>query len=57
MLPLSCLHCREAPQLTAVLKEMKEGLDAVRTKVEALTPKVGSFARPISLEYDLAYKC
>ncbi|KAL5559942.1 hypothetical protein UlMin_036153 [Ulmus minor] len=31
---------REAPQLVSVLKEMKDGLDAVRNKVEALTAKV-----------------
>ena len=31
---------REASQLAAVLKEMKEGLDAVRGKVQALTAKV-----------------
>ncbi|CAB4297815.1 unnamed protein product [Prunus armeniaca] len=32
----------EAPQLAAVLKEMKEGLDTVRIKVQALTAKVKS---------------
>ncbi|XP_062177302.1 uncharacterized protein LOC133882204 [Alnus glutinosa] len=31
---------KEAPQLTALLKEMKEGLDAVRSKIEVLTAKV-----------------
>ncbi|KAK9270342.1 hypothetical protein L1049_025921 [Liquidambar formosana] len=31
---------KEAPQLVALLKEMKEGLDAVRSKVQALTAKV-----------------
>lgn len=31
---------REAPQLASVLREMKEGLDVVRSKVEALTAKV-----------------
>ncbi|KAL2529636.1 Sas10/Utp3/C1D family [Forsythia ovata] len=31
---------KEAPQLVAVLKEMKEGLDNVRTKIQALTAKV-----------------
>ena len=31
---------REASHLAAVLKEMKEGLDAVRGKVQALTAKV-----------------
>lgn len=31
---------KEAPQLVAILKEMKDGLDAVRSKVEALTVKV-----------------
>ncbi|KAF5455965.1 hypothetical protein F2P56_025487 [Juglans regia] len=36
------LITKEAPQLTAVLKEMKEGLDSVRSKVEALTTKVKS---------------
>ncbi|VVA90349.1 unnamed protein product [Arabis nemorensis] len=30
----------EAPQLASVLREMKEGLDGVRSKVEALTAKV-----------------
>lgn len=33
---------REAPQLASVLREMKEGLDVVRNKVEALTAKVPS---------------
>jgi hypothetical protein len=33
-------RCREAPQLTALLKEMKEVLDAVRSKIEVLTAKV-----------------
>ncbi|XP_062163079.1 uncharacterized protein LOC133870059 isoform X1 [Alnus glutinosa] len=31
---------KEAPQLTALLKEMKEVLDAVRSKIEVLTAKV-----------------
>jgi U3 small nucleolar ribonucleoprotein protein LCP5 len=31
---------REAPQLATVLKEIKEGLDIVRNKVQALTAKV-----------------
>lgn len=31
---------RESPQLATVLKEMKDGLDAVRSKVQALTSKV-----------------
>ncbi|KAL0728273.1 hypothetical protein Bca4012_024366 [Brassica carinata] len=31
---------REAPPLASVLREMKEGLDVVRSKVEALTAKV-----------------
>lgn len=31
---------KEAPQLAAVLKEMKEGLDTVKAKVQALTAKV-----------------
>ena len=31
---------REAPQLAALLKEMKDGLDIVRSKVDALTAKV-----------------
>ena len=38
---LMCL--REAPQLATVLREMKEGLDVVRSKVEALTAKVPSY--------------
>ena len=33
---------REAPQLATLLREMKEGLDVVRSKVEALTAKVPS---------------
>ncbi|XP_072952294.1 uncharacterized protein [Typha angustifolia] len=37
--PASTLE-REAPRLVAVLKEMKEGLDNVRNKVQALTQKV-----------------
>lgn len=31
---------REVPQLIAVLKEMKEGLDIVTSKIQALTVKV-----------------
>ncbi|KAL9672727.1 hypothetical protein QQ045_028979 [Rhodiola kirilowii] len=31
---------KETPQLVSVLKEMKEGLDVLRSKVEALTAKV-----------------
>ncbi|KAJ4963922.1 hypothetical protein NE237_023861 [Protea cynaroides] len=31
---------KEAPQLVSLLKEMKDGLDAVRSKVQALTTKV-----------------
>ncbi|XP_058221219.1 uncharacterized protein LOC131331346 [Rhododendron vialii] len=31
---------QEAPQLGALLKEMKDGLDAVRSKVQAITAKV-----------------
>ena len=31
---------REVPQLKAVLKEMKEGLDIVTNKIQALTEKV-----------------
>lgn len=31
---------REAPQLAAVLKEMKDGLDKVRSKVQTITAKV-----------------
>lgn len=30
----------QSPQLLAVLKEMKSGLDTVRAKVQALTQKV-----------------
>ncbi|WOL03889.1 neuroguidin isoform X1 [Canna indica] len=37
---LAMLTTRETSQITAVLKEMKEGLDVVRSKVEALTKKV-----------------
>lgn len=35
----------EAPQLVALLKEMKQGLDTLGNKIEALTAKVkrGSF--------------
>jgi hypothetical protein len=43
----SVCHCREAPQLIALLKEMKEGLDAVRSKIEGLTTKVGIIVSPI----------
>lgn len=32
--------CREASQLAALLKEMKEGLDNVRRKIQSLTAKV-----------------
>lgn len=32
---------REAPQLVAALREMKEGLDKVTAKVQDLTAKVG----------------
>ena len=35
---------REASQLTALLKEMKEGLDTVTNKVQALTAKVSTFS-------------
>lgn len=31
---------REGPRLVALLKEMKEGLDLVRSKVKVLTQKV-----------------
>lgn len=31
---------RESPQLVTLLKEMKDGLDAVRSKIQALTVKV-----------------
>ncbi|KAL0723723.1 hypothetical protein Bca4012_038322 [Brassica carinata] len=37
---------REAPQLASVLREMKEGLDVVRNKVEALTAKVKADSYP-----------
>ncbi|KAJ4915168.1 Sas10/Utp3/C1D family [Raphanus sativus] len=37
---------REAPQLASVLREMKEGLDVVRSKVEALTAKVKADSYP-----------
>ncbi|ESQ36113.1 hypothetical protein EUTSA_v10008245mg [Eutrema salsugineum] len=36
----------EAPQLASVLREMKEGLDVVRSKVEALTAKVKANSFP-----------
>uniref|UniRef100_A0A1J3CTT8 Neuroguidin n=1 Tax=Noccaea caerulescens TaxID=107243 RepID=A0A1J3CTT8_NOCCA len=36
----------EAPQLASVLREMKEGLDVVRSKVEALTAKVKANSYP-----------
>ncbi|THU75062.1 hypothetical protein C4D60_Mb04t39950 [Musa balbisiana] len=41
---------RDSPQLVALLKEMKDGLDVVRSKVDVLTQKV---IRPIDkkLEY------
>ncbi|KAG8373171.1 hypothetical protein BUALT_Bualt12G0143300 [Buddleja alternifolia] len=39
---------REAPQLAAVLKEMKEGLDNVRNKIQALTDKVKANNLPTS---------
>ncbi|GMH07071.1 hypothetical protein Nepgr_008911 [Nepenthes gracilis] len=32
--------CKEAPQLVAILKEMKDGLDTVTSKVQGLTSKV-----------------
>ncbi|KAL5145285.1 Neuroguidin [Glycine soja] len=32
--------CREAPKLAALLKEMKEGLDTVRRKIQSLTATV-----------------
>ena len=35
---------REASQLTALLKEMKDGLDTVTNKVQALTAKVRTFS-------------
>lgn len=38
--PLIIFCPREAPQLTMVLKEMKEGLDKVKSKVKDLTAKV-----------------
>ncbi|XP_013712278.2 neuroguidin [Brassica napus] len=37
---------REAPQLATLLREMKEGLDVVRSKVEALTAKVKADSYP-----------
>ncbi|EPS65166.1 hypothetical protein M569_09613, partial [Genlisea aurea] len=39
---------REAPQLIAVLKEMREGLDNVKNKVQALTAKVKAENFPTS---------
>ncbi|XP_038896890.1 neuroguidin [Benincasa hispida] len=39
---------KEASQLTALLKEMKEGLDTVTNKVQALTAKVKSNQLPTS---------
>ncbi|KNA17374.1 hypothetical protein SOVF_080590 [Spinacia oleracea] len=38
-IPLEKVH-KEVPQLIAVLKEMKEGLDIVTSKIQALTVKV-----------------
>ncbi|TKY74418.1 Neuroguidin protein [Spatholobus suberectus] len=35
-----CCVFREAPRLAALLKEMKEGLDTVRRKIQSLTAKV-----------------
>lgn len=37
---------KEAPQLVALLKELKEGLDVVRSKIEALTAKVKADCLP-----------
>lgn len=44
---------RQAPQLVTVLKEMKEGLDTVTSKVQALTAKVkaGHFPTPEGISY------
>ncbi|XP_051134564.1 uncharacterized protein LOC127253831 [Andrographis paniculata] len=39
---------KEAPQLVGVLKEMKEGLDTVRSKIQALTAKVKANSFPTS---------
>ncbi|KAH6778044.1 Sas10/Utp3/C1D family [Perilla frutescens var. hirtella] len=39
---------RESPQLVALLKEMKEGLDNVRSKIQALTDKVKAGNFPTS---------
>ncbi|KAL0417635.1 UNVERIFIED_CONTAM: Neuroguidin [Sesamum radiatum] len=39
---------REAPQLVTVLKEMKEGLDTLRNKIQALTAKVKANNLPTS---------
>ncbi|XP_057783503.1 uncharacterized protein LOC131001203 isoform X2 [Salvia miltiorrhiza] len=44
---------RESPQLVALLKEMKEGLDNVRSKIESLTSKVkaGNFPTSDGISY------
>ncbi|XP_028547500.1 neuroguidin isoform X2 [Dendrobium catenatum] len=39
---------RETPQLVSLLKEMKDGLDTVRSKVQALTEKVKQSQLPTS---------
>ncbi|XP_050157549.1 uncharacterized protein LOC126631470 [Malus sylvestris] len=39
---------QEAPQLAALLREMKEGLDTMRAKVQALTAKVKANNYPIA---------
>ncbi|KAL6503510.1 hypothetical protein OROGR_025433 [Orobanche gracilis] len=39
---------RESPQLVALLKEMKGGLDTVRNKIQALTAKVKADNFPTS---------
>ncbi|XP_054787343.1 uncharacterized protein LOC129293417 [Prosopis cineraria] len=41
----------EAPQLSALLKEMKEGLDAIRSKIQSLTVKVKQNEYPTAVGF------